>query len=132
MTEWTEKQRKILGRVRTLRVATISPQGDPFSAPVPFYFDGGTLYFASPAESEQMANLRANRRVALLADTSEDGVLQGFVVQGLAQRVRSDRESQAVREAMAAKYTDSPGGEGEGTLIKIAPVRILDLGASPL
>ncbi len=128
MTEWTPGQLKILDHVRTLRVATISPRGDPFSAPVRFYFDGTSLYFTSPAESEQVAHLHANRRLALLADVSEDGALRGFVVQGLAQWVRSERESQGVWEAMAAKYPDHPSEEIQGPLVKIDAARVLDLG----
>ncbi|MFQ5986850.1 MAG: pyridoxamine 5'-phosphate oxidase family protein [Thermoplasmata archaeon] len=128
MAEWTTKQLKILKNVRTLRVATLSPRGDPFSAPVRFYFDGSSLYFTSPAESEQVAHLHANRRLAVLADTAEDGTLQGFVVQGLAEWVRSDRESQGVWEALTAKYPDSSPEEVRGPLVKVDAVRIQDLG----
>ncbi len=127
MTEWTPRQLEILDHTRMLRVATISPRGDPFSAPVRFYFDGATLYITSPAESEQIAHLHANRRLAVLADLSEDGTLQGFVVQGLAQWVHNDRESQGVWEAITAKYPDHPPEEVRGSLVKIDAVRVLDL-----
>lgn len=126
MTEWTPHHRKTLDHVQTLRVATVSSRGDPFSAPVLFYFNGTSLYFTAPAESEQVAHLRANRRLAALVDMSENGALQGFVVQGLAQWVRGDRESEEVWEAMAAKYPDRPAEEVRGPLIKIEPVRIQD------
>ncbi|MEE9164132.1 MAG: pyridoxamine 5'-phosphate oxidase family protein [Thermoplasmata archaeon] len=127
MTDWTPRQLKILDRTRTLRVATISPRGDPFSAPVRFYFDGTSLYITSPAESEQIAHLHANRRLAVLADLSEDGALHGFVVQGLAQWVHRDREAQGVWEAMTAKYPDHPPEEARGALVKIDAVRVRDL-----
>ncbi len=127
MTEWTPRQLKILDHTRTLRVATISPRGDPFSAPVRFYFDGASLYITSPAESEQIAHLHANRRLAVLADRAEDGTLQGLVVQGLAEWVRSDRESDKVWEAMTAKYPDQPSEEIRGPLVKVDAVRIRDL-----
>ncbi|MEE8232184.1 MAG: pyridoxamine 5'-phosphate oxidase family protein [Thermoplasmata archaeon] len=127
MTEWTPRQLEILDHTRTLRLATISPRGDPFNAPVRFYFDGASLYITSPAESEQIAHLHANRRLAVLADLSEDGALQGFVVQGLAQWVHSDREAQGVWEAMTAKYPARPPEEVRGALVKIDAVRVRDL-----
>ncbi|MFQ5918811.1 MAG: pyridoxamine 5'-phosphate oxidase family protein [Thermoplasmata archaeon] len=127
MTEWTPRQLKILDHVQTLRVATVSPRGDPFSAPVRFYFDGTALYFTSPAESRHMVHLHANRRLAVLADLAEDGALQGFVVQGLAEWVRSDRMSQDVWEAMVAKYPDQATGEMPGPMVKVDAVRVHDL-----
>ncbi len=127
MTEWTPRQLKILDHTRALRLATISPRGDPFSAPVRFYFDGTSLYFTSPAESVQIGHLHANRRLAVLADRAEDGTLQALVVQGLAEWVRSDREADKVREAMTAKYPDDPPEAIPGPLVKIDAVRIRDL-----
>ena len=127
MTEWTPRQLKILDHVPTLRVATVSSRGDPFSAPVRFYFDGAALYFTSPAESRHMVHLRANRRLAMLADLSEDGSLEGFVVQGLAEWVRSDRESKEVWEAMVAKYPDQVEGEAPGPIVKVDTVRVRNL-----
>lgn len=129
MAEWTDWRVRILERVPTIRVATLSARGDPFAIPVRFHFDGAFLYFATPAGSEQMVNLRANRRLAVLADVLENGSMQGFVVQGLAEWVRSERESGAVWEAMEAKYADSPPEEVKGTLVRIKPVRIQDFGA---
>ncbi len=130
MAEWTAKQVAILDQVRVLRVATISPRGDPFTAPVRFYFDGTSLYFAPATASQQEADLHANRRIAALVDTGEDGNLQGFVVQGLAQWVQGKRERDAVWEAMIAKYPDRPDEEIGGALVRIDPVRIQDVGES--
>ncbi|MDX1534870.1 MAG: pyridoxamine 5'-phosphate oxidase family protein [Thermoplasmata archaeon] len=128
MSDWTPRQMKILDHVRTLRVATVSPRGDPFSAPVRFHFDGTDLYFAASADSEPMKHLRANRRLAILVDLADDGVLQGFVVQGLADKVHSDRESQGVWNAMLAKYPDDPEEEIRVPLVKVASVHVHDLG----
>jgi general stress protein 26 len=128
MPDWTPRQLKIFDHVRTLRVATISARGDPFSAPVRFYFDGADVYFTSPAESQHMVHLHANRRLAVLVDLAEDGALEGFVVQGLAEWVRSARESQEVWEAMVAKYPDQAEGEVPGPMVKVDAVRVQDLG----
>ncbi|MFQ5907327.1 MAG: pyridoxamine 5'-phosphate oxidase family protein [Thermoplasmata archaeon] len=130
MATWTAKHVSILDQARVLRVATISPQGDPFMALVRFYFDGASLYFAPATTSQQAAHLHANRRIAALVDTLEDGNLQGFVVQGLAQWVQGKRERDAVWEAMIAKYPDRPDEEVGGTLVRIDPVRVQDLGES--
>lgn len=120
---------EVLSEVPLLRMATLSPRGDPHVAPVRFHFDGVSLYVAAPAGSEPMANLRANRRVALLAE--RDQALRGFVLQGLSSPVRSQTESARVWEALEAKYPDLPSEEVQGSLVKVTPLRILDLGGGP-
>lgn len=126
--ELEERHAEVLAEVPVLRIATLSPRGDPFIYPVPFHFDGEVLYFAAPAGSETMIHLRANRRIALLADRGDPGAREGFVLQGLVQAVRSDREASAVWEALREKYANLPEAEVQGTLMKVSPVRVVAFG----
>jgi nitroimidazol reductase NimA-like FMN-containing flavoprotein (pyridoxamine 5'-phosphate oxidase superfamily) len=122
-----DEQEQFLGRARVLRVATISSLGDPLNVPVRFCFDGEAIYFTSPEDSPQIVNLRGNRRVCVLVDSLEGDRLRGLAVQGLAQFVRGEGEKRRVAEAIAKKYGKGQPDEVEGTVVRISPVRVMEL-----
>ncbi|MFQ5838572.1 MAG: pyridoxamine 5'-phosphate oxidase family protein [Thermoplasmata archaeon] len=126
--EFDEGQSELLKKAGLLRVATITSHGDPFMVPVRFYFDGKAVYFTSPDHSPQIINLRGNRRICVLVDEVDDDSSEGVVAQGLAQFVRGGTEAGRVLEAMARKYSESSLEEAKGTLVKVIPVRIFELG----
>ncbi len=117
------KGQELLTTVPLLRVATLSSKGDPFITPTRFHFDGENLYFVSPEGSRLLRHVRANRRLALLADSMEGRELEGVVIQGLAQFVRGQAESERVLEALRERY---PEHAFDGTLVKVVPLRVLD------
>lgn len=116
-------QEKVLQEADLLRVATVSSQGDPYVLPVRFHFDGASLYFLSPPESAQLRQLRAHRRVAVVAETPGTPVT-GVVVQGLAQFVRGQAERQRTLAALAARYSESAIEGSEATLVKVTPLHV--------
>lgn len=125
----TEAHGALLDALPVLRLATVSPRGDPFLTPVRFHFDGEFFYLAVSADGEAGTHLRANRRIALLADRGAAGRLEGFVVQGLANPVRSRTETEEVREAMEARYAEGKGDEVGENLVKVTPLHVTDLPA---
>ncbi len=125
-TEIDEGKAAFLKGLQLMRVATISSQGDPFVVPVRFYFDGKAIYFTSAKDLPLITNLRANRRVALVAEMARGDALEGLVIQGLAQLVRGQGEYSSVLEALEEKYPGSLASKGEA-LVKVIPVRVLDL-----
>jgi nitroimidazol reductase NimA-like FMN-containing flavoprotein (pyridoxamine 5'-phosphate oxidase superfamily) len=118
-------QEDLLRVAKLVRVATISSTGDPLTVPTRFYFDGKAVYFASPERSPHVINLRGNRRVCLLVDSDQGGDLRGVIIQGLAQFVKGKGERRGVLEGLAKKY----GEACEGTVVKVVPVRVMDLKA---
>ncbi len=117
----------ILRELDLVRLATISSKGDPFVIPVRFWYDGSSIYFTSDEGLPLLTNVRANRRVALVADTSQEGTPQGLVVQGLASIVRGQGEYDRVLEALSKKYSESSETMSGEIVVKVIPVRLLDL-----
>ncbi len=66
--------RRRLAAARVARLATVSEQGQPHLVPVTFALDGDLIYTAVDAKPkttrnlQRLRNLRANPRVAVLAD----------------------------------------------------------------
>jgi PPOX class probable F420-dependent enzyme len=66
--------RRLLGGARVARLATVTPAGQPHIVPVTFAMHGDYLYSAVDAKPKtsrrlrRLANIRANPKVAVLAD----------------------------------------------------------------
>ena len=70
--------RRLLGSARVARLASITEQGRPHLVPVTFALDGDLIYSAIDAKPkttrrlQRLANIRADGRVAVLADRYDD------------------------------------------------------------
>ncbi len=126
-TETGEGKLGILRDLTLLRVATISSRGDPFVVPVRFHFDGRSIYLTCPEDTLLITNLRANRRVALVGDIERGRKLDGLVVEGLATFIIGQGEHARVLEALSEKYPDDAQRGSAEALVKVVPVRVLDL-----
>ncbi len=66
--------RELLGGARVARLGTVGPGGRPHLVPITFALAGDTIYTAVDAKPkstrrlQRLANIRADRRVAVLAD----------------------------------------------------------------
>ncbi len=118
---------ELLKKQKVIRVATISSKGDPFLVTVPFHFDGNAVYFPVLEGTPEVANLRGNRRMAILADIQEDPLSESLMLHGLAQFVRGRGEHDAVLEAMGEKYPGHPWGSSGERLVKALPLRVFRL-----
>ncbi|MCX2924907.1 pyridoxamine 5'-phosphate oxidase family protein [Streptomyces sp. NEAU-W12] len=73
---------------RTCRVATVSADGTPHVSTLWFAWDGTSLWLYSVVRSRRWADLRRNRRVAIVVDTGEEyDELRGAELSGQAEFV---------------------------------------------
>jgi PPOX class probable F420-dependent enzyme len=117
----TEEARRRFAAARVVRLATADASGRPHLVPIAFAVAGDEVYSAVDAKPKRttalrrLANVRANPRVALLADRYDDGDWDSlwWVRAEGAGRVLEPREPPA-RRAVAllveryAQYRDTP------------------------
>jgi nitroimidazol reductase NimA-like FMN-containing flavoprotein (pyridoxamine 5'-phosphate oxidase superfamily) len=81
-----DERDEFLERHKTLRVATLSPDGFPHNVPVGYQWIDGQVFFPSDEESQKIANLRRDERVCCIVDEGSAGddydVLTGVMIQG--------------------------------------------------
>lgn len=119
--------RRLLAAVPIVRLATVGEDGRPHLVPVTFAVHRGSVYTAvdhkpkSTRDLRRLANVRANPRVALLADHYEDDWtrLWWVRVDGRAQVVEeAARMAEPVR-LLADRYTQYRDRPPEGPVIAI-------------
>ncbi|AZM52013.1 pyridoxamine 5-phosphate oxidase [Streptomyces sp. WAC 01529] len=77
-----------LAAERTCRVATVSADGAPHVSTLWFAWDGTSLWLYSITRSKRWADLRRDRRVAVVVDTGEEyGELRGVELSGTVEFV---------------------------------------------
>ncbi|NVI92062.1 TIGR03668 family PPOX class F420-dependent oxidoreductase [Actinomadura sp. BRA 177] len=120
--------RRLLTTVPIVRLATVGEDGRPHLVPVTFAVHRGSVYTAvdhkpkSTRDLRRLANIRANPRVALLADHYEDDWLRLWWVRvdGHASIVEdASRMAEPVR-LLADRYTQYRDHPPEGPVIAIS------------
>ncbi|MFI2618474.1 pyridoxamine 5'-phosphate oxidase family protein [Streptomyces sp. NPDC018584] len=77
-----------LSTERTCRVATVSADGAPHASTLWFAWDGRSLWLYSITRSKRWADLRRDRRIAVVIDAGEEyGELRGVELSGTAEFV---------------------------------------------
>jgi nitroimidazol reductase NimA-like FMN-containing flavoprotein (pyridoxamine 5'-phosphate oxidase superfamily) len=125
---------EFLERARVVRVATTDRRGVPHVVPVCAVAAAGRLYFGSGDDAQKVANLRANPRVAIVADDySEawDG-LRGVMVTGQARLHSRGSAFRRGRDLLYAKYPQYPDqaalGVGDSIIVEVTPTRVFAWG----
>jgi len=94
-----------LQRERTLRLGTVSPDGEPHVAPLWFVWNVGTMYFNSLKRSRRGRDLEHGSRVAACVDAGHEyGELHGAVLYGTLEPVTDPEVSARVRKLFGEKY----------------------------
>ena len=82
--------RRLLQREPVVRVATVGPEG-PHVAPLWFVWETGAVYCSLTDESETLANVRRDSRVALVFDVGQRWEeLAGVTLRGAARPLRPE------------------------------------------
>jgi PPOX class probable F420-dependent enzyme len=123
--------RALLAAARVARLATVRPDGAPHVVPVCFALAGERIYTAvdekpkGTRELARLANIAAERRVALLADHYEDDWtrLWWVRVDGEAAVVSDRQERAGALAALAAVYPQYAAAPPRGAVVGIAPRR---------
>ena len=122
-----------LRRQRTVRVASLGPEGGPHVTPLWFVWDGEHLWLNSITRSQRWANLRRDPRVAVVVDAG-DGYfeLHGVELSGTAEPVGEqprtgapNPELERVEKAFADKYLNGNPfvHDGKHAWVRITPER---------
>jgi len=96
---------------RTMRIATVRPDGWPQATTVGYANEGLTLYFLCGKESQKAANLALNDRVSLTIDDDADQVMQikGLSMAAHAHRVIDESEGKKALGLLFARYPAQQG-----------------------
>jgi nitroimidazol reductase NimA-like FMN-containing flavoprotein (pyridoxamine 5'-phosphate oxidase superfamily) len=105
-----EELETYLREQRTVRVATVGPDGIPHVVPLWFVWLGGAMFLNSTLGNPTVENvLREGQAAGVVDDGEAYDVLRGAVVTGAAERADDDPRLPEVERAWSEKYLG--GGE---------------------
>jgi PPOX class probable F420-dependent enzyme len=125
---------KFIGRERVVRVATVSPEGQPHVVPVCHLLLDDKLYFASDTDARKVRNLKANPRVTVTVDlyTEDWSNLKGAMIQGTTKLIARNARFRRLRTLLYEKYPQYPEEaslDAKGTVIvEVTPTNIFSWG----
>jgi nitroimidazol reductase NimA-like FMN-containing flavoprotein (pyridoxamine 5'-phosphate oxidase superfamily) len=101
----------LLDNHRTMRIATLRPDGWPQTTTVGYANDGLTLYFLCAKESQKASNLAFDDRVSLAIDDDAAQVMQikGLSMAAHARRIVDEAEGARALSLLFERY---PAQEG--------------------
>ena len=107
-------KRKILALLdgrRTMRIATVRPDGWPQTTTVGYAHEGLTIYFLCARDSQKAANLARDDRVSLAIDDDPAQVMQiqGLSMAAHARRVTNEAEGAKALALLFARYPAQQG-----------------------
>jgi nitroimidazol reductase NimA-like FMN-containing flavoprotein (pyridoxamine 5'-phosphate oxidase superfamily) len=99
--------RSFLERERTVRVGTVSPDGEPHVSPLWFVWHEGAMYLNSLNRSRRGRDITHGSRVAACVDAGDTyGELHGAVLYGSLKPVEDAAVGTRVRKLFGDKYWD--------------------------
>jgi nitroimidazol reductase NimA-like FMN-containing flavoprotein (pyridoxamine 5'-phosphate oxidase superfamily) len=115
---------------RTMRIATVRPDGWPQTTTVGYANEGLTLYFLCAKDSQKAGNLARDDRVSLAIDEDAPQVMQikGLSMAARAQRVVDEAEGARALGLLFARYpaqesmTFALPSPGDVAIFRVAPV----------
>ena len=98
----------LLGGRRTMRIATLRPDGWPQVTTVGYANDGFSIYFLCGPESQKAANLANDNRVSLAIDDDTPQVMEitGLSMAARAQAVDDPAEAEKALHLLFARYPE--------------------------
>lgn len=107
----TQKIVSLLDEHRTMRIATLRPDGWPQTTSVGYANDGLTLYFLCAKDSQKAANLAHDDRVSLAIDDDPAQVMRikGVSMAAHARRVTDEAEGAKALALLFARYPSQEG-----------------------
>lgn len=126
---------EFLATQRTCRVATVSADGTPHVSALWYVWDGTSLWLYSVVRSRRWADLRRDRRIAVVVDTGEEyDQLRGAELSGTAEFVgESPRTGELcaeldVPEMLFARKNfglDEMPHDGRHAWIRLTPTKVV-------
>jgi len=123
VVKFTTAEVDFLRKKEACRIATL--HGDiPHVTPVTYYFENGYFYIATDYDTRKYANLKKNKRAAIVVDIYLAGKHKAVIVQGTAEIIEKGSEFKRLYEIFHKKFSwvrQMPWKEGEAPFIKIKP-----------
>jgi len=116
----TSRQLSFLRGHELCRLATASKDARPHVVPVIYAVDGEDIVVAVDYGTKKLANLRQNKRVALVVD--EYSPNRGLMVEGECEIFERGKEYLRLLQVLFDRfeyYRRNPWGEGESPILKI-------------
>ena len=124
MTILTPKQLNFLKGHELCRLATASKDARPHVVPVIYAVDGEDVIVAVDYGTKKLANLRQNRKVALVVDEFDPN--KGLMIEGECEILERGKEYLRLLQILFDRfewYRRNPWGEGESPILKIKPAK---------
>jgi general stress protein 26 len=124
------KIREVLRSQHLMTLATIRPDGYPQATLLNYIADDLTLYFATDAASQKVANIKLNNKVsvAIASQTEDFYKLSGLSMAGIATRIMekeaADRLSVRLFRALPQSKKFVPQDPRQLAVFSVAPVAI--------
>lgn len=106
--EIRQKIQGLLDRHRTMRIATLRPDGWPQVTTVGYANEGFTIYFLCGIDSQKAANLARDDRVSLAIDDDKGEVMEitGLSMAARAQAVTDAAEAEKALGLLLSRYPE--------------------------
>jgi nitroimidazol reductase NimA-like FMN-containing flavoprotein (pyridoxamine 5'-phosphate oxidase superfamily) len=105
-------------------MATASKEGMPHVVPVIYALDGEDVVVAVDYGTKKLANLRRNRKVALVVDEFKPN--KGLMIEGDCEILERGKEYLRLLKILFDKfeyYKNNPWSEGESPILRIRPTK---------
>lgn len=104
----------LLDQHRTMRIATLRPDGWPQVTTVGYANEGFTLYFLCGRDSQKAANLARDNRVSLAIDDDAPQVMEitGLSMAARAEAVEDMAEAEKAMRLLFARYPEQKSLSG--------------------
>ena len=133
---WEQKIVSYLDQHRTMRIATVRPDGWPQTTTVGYANEGLTIYFLCGKESQKAVNLALDDRVSLVIDDDPDQVMciKGLSMAAHACRLLDANEGTEALNLLFARYpaqeglTLAPPSPADVAIFRVTPkvISVLD------
>lgn len=110
-----QKALEYLHNHHTVRLATVTSDGQPMAHTVEYMPEGSTLYFVTGRSSRKAVNIAKNPKVGLAIDTDDekwqsenpaDRAALGLQLEGVARQVTDQNEIQKVMKMLFEKHPE--------------------------
>jgi general stress protein 26 len=95
----------LLKEVKIARFCSLNDDGTIHAVPVWFKYDNDDIVIVTPASSRKVRNLRHNKNVSIIVDTSNQET-RGVLIYGTAEitELRNESEVKALAQSICEKY----------------------------
>jgi nitroimidazol reductase NimA-like FMN-containing flavoprotein (pyridoxamine 5'-phosphate oxidase superfamily) len=121
--EIVQKIAEYLASHRILRLATVTPEGDPMAHTITYACEGTVVYFLSERHTRKVRNILEHPRISYTVDENYEDLraIEGVEIEGIAETITDPVEADRVLGLLHARF---PELEGLSSRFEMIPLRI--------